>query len=125
MNPDYSGRVVSTAAAGIRCTCPRCGEGPLYQGLLALRDRCTVCGLDFSNLAADDGPAFFIIVVLSAFVLPSAAAVEMIFHPPIWVHILIWPPVLVVGAVALMRPLKAWMIAQHYRHIVSAPDAPD
>ncbi|MSO70623.1 MAG: DUF983 domain-containing protein [Alphaproteobacteria bacterium] len=124
MKPDYSGRTVSTGAAGIRCACPRCGEGPLYQGLLTIRERCTVCDLDFSKLAADDGPAFFIIVVLSAFVLPSAAAVEMIFRPPIWVHMLLWPPLLVAGAIALMRPLKAWMIAQHYRHVLSTPDAP-
>ena len=125
--PDSHGArpAVSTAAAGLRCACPRCGEGHLYQGLLALRDKCPACGLDYSKLGADDGPAFFIIVALSALVLPSAAATEMIFHPPIWVHMLLWPPVLTIGAIAMMRPLKAWMIAQHYRHILTAPDATD
>jgi len=116
---------VSTATAGIRCACPRCGEGPLYQGLLALRERCPACGLDYSKLAADDGPAFFIIVGLSAIVLPTTVAVEMIFRPPLWLHVVLWPPILLASSIALMRPLKAWMIAQHYRHILSAPDAPD
>ena len=123
--PSETGRAaVSTASAGLRCVCPRCGEGPLYRGLLALRERCPACGLDYSNLVADDGPAFFIIVALSAIVLPSAVAVETIFHPPLWLHIVLWPPILLAGAIGMMRPLKAWLIAQHYRHVLSAPDAP-
>jgi hypothetical protein len=37
---------VSPFVAGLRCRCPRCGEGPLFDGLLSVRESCTVCGLD-------------------------------------------------------------------------------
>ncbi len=114
---DYHPRQ-STVVTGLRCACPRCGQGRLYQGLLSVRDTCDECGLDLSRLNAEDGAAFFIIVVYSAIVIPLALWVEFTFGPPIWVHLMIWVPVVVGGAIALMRPLKAWLMAQHYRHNV-------
>ncbi len=116
---------VSSTRAGAGSACPRCGVGPLYDGwLLTLRKSCPHCGLDYAKLAADDAAAFFVIVGLSAIVMPMSVAVEMIFLPPVWVHMLLWPPVLLVGAVAMLRPIKAWFIAQQYRHLLTAPDDP-
>lgn len=109
---------LSSIATGLRCACPRCGEGKLYDGLLTVRETCDKCGLDLSKLNADDGAAFFIIVGYSAVIIPLALWVEFTFDPTIWVHILIWIPVIVGGAIALMRPLKAWLIAQHFKHNV-------
>ena len=83
-----------------------------------MRDTCGECGLDLSRFASDDGAAFFIIVVYSAVIVPLALWVEFAFEPPIWVHLLIWIPVILGGAIALMRPFKAWLIAQHYKHNV-------
>jgi hypothetical protein len=28
---------------GFRCRCPRCGQGKLFQGVLTVRERCSVC----------------------------------------------------------------------------------
>ncbi|MCZ6844294.1 MAG: DUF983 domain-containing protein [Alphaproteobacteria bacterium] len=112
---DYYPRL-SSVATGLRCACPRCGQGKLYQGLLTVRDNCDKCSLDLSRFNVDDGAAFFIIVVYSAVIIPLALWVEFSFGPPIWVHILIWIPVILGGAIALMRPFKAWLVAQHYKH---------
>jgi uncharacterized protein (DUF983 family) len=117
MVADYYPRL-SSVATGLRCACPRCGQGRLYRGLLAVRDTCDECGLDLSRLNTDDGAAFFIIVVCSAVIIPLAVWVEFAFGPPIWVHVLIWLPVIFGGAIALMRPFKAWLAAQHYKHNV-------
>lgn len=114
--PNY--HQVSTISAGLRCACPRCGRGKLYDGLLSVAAKCSECELDYGRFDSHDGPAFFIIVVWSAVVLPLAVWLEFALEPPIWVHMLIWVPVVLVGAIALMRPLKAWMIAQQYRHQV-------
>ncbi len=81
-----------------------------------MRDSCDKCSLDLSRFNVDDGAAFFIIVVYSAVIIPLALWVEFSFQPPIWVHILIWIPVILGGAIALMRPFKAWLVAQHYKH---------
>jgi len=110
--------MLSSVATGLRCACPRCGRGRLYKGLLTVREACDDCGLDLSRLNSEDGAAFFIIVVVSAVVIPLALWVEFALKPPLWVHLVIWLPVIVGGAIALMRPLKAWLVAQHYKHNV-------
>lgn len=107
---------VSPLAAGLRCRCPRCGRGRLFQGLLAVAPVCESCGLDLKKEDSGDGPAVFVILILGALVVPLAIAVEVLFHPPEWVHMALWPPVVLVGAVALLRPFKATMIALQYRH---------
>ena len=102
--------------AALHCRCPRCGEGRLFTGLLTVRPSCPVCALDLSAEDAGDGPAVFVILFLGFVVVGLAALVEIRFAPPIWVHLLLWTPLIIVGAVALLRPLKAGLIALQYRH---------
>ena len=97
--------------------CPRCGEGELFDGLLSLRDGCANCGLDFTQLAVDDGAAFFIIGIVSAVAVPLAVAAEFLLQPPVWVHFIFWPPAVFGGAVAPLRPAKAMLANQYYRHL--------
>ena len=104
---------ISTALA---CRCPRCGKGRLFLGLLAVRPTCDACGLDLSAQDAGDGPAVFVILVLGAVVVGLAIWVEVAFAPPLWVHAVVWLPVITAGAIAMLRPLKALMIALQYRH---------
>ena len=113
---------LSSVATGLRCACPRCGQGKLYRGLLTVRGECDECGLDMSRLNTDDGAAFFIIVIYSAVIIPLAVWVEFALAPLIWVHVLIWLPVILVGTIALMRPFKAWLVAQHYKHEIADRD---
>ena len=46
----------------------------------------------------------------------SAAFVEIRFSPPIWVHLVLWTPLILGGAIAMLRPLKAGLIALQFRH---------
>ena len=52
----------SIVTTGLRCRCPRCGEGKLFAGFLALRPRCEACGLDYGFADPADGPAFFVMM---------------------------------------------------------------
>jgi uncharacterized protein (DUF983 family) len=83
---------------------------------LSVRQACAVCGLDLSAQDAGDGPAVFAILMLGMLVVGLAALVEVNFSPPIWVHLLLWTPLILIGAVAMLRPLKAGLIALQYRH---------
>jgi uncharacterized protein (DUF983 family) len=112
----------SSIKTGLRCACPRCGQGKLFTGILTIREKCTVCDFDFGRLNADDGAAFFIIVLYSAIVLPLAAWFQFALDPPIWVHLVIWLPIIVFGAILLMRPFKAWLLAQQFKHNVDDAD---
>ena len=107
---------VSPVQAALTCRCPRCGEGRIFAGLLSVRPRCPACGLDLSAEDAGDGPAVFVIFFLGAVAVGIAAWLEIEFEPPIWVHLAVLTPLIVGGAILLLRPLKAYMIALQYRH---------
>jgi len=107
---------VSVAWAALACRCPRCGEGPLFRGLLTVRPACPACGLDLSAQDAGDGPAVFVILFLGLIVVGLAAFVEIKFAPPIWVHMVLWTPLILGGAILMLRPLKAGLIALQYKH---------
>lgn len=107
---------VPLSRAALACRCPRCGEGRVFSGLLTVQPTCTVCGLDISAHDAGDGPQVFVILFLGLVVVGLAALVEIKFSPPIWVHLVLWTPFILIGAVALLRPLKAGLIALEYRH---------
>lgn len=103
--------------AGLGCRCPRCGRGRLFDGLLQVAARCDKCDLDFSPHDSGDGPAVFVILLLGALVIPFVFVLENTVRPPIWVHALIWPPVVLVLAIAMLRPAKAILVALHYKNL--------
>jgi uncharacterized protein (DUF983 family) len=101
---------------GLRGRCPRCGEGRLFKGFLTLEDRCRNCGLDYAFSDSGDGPAVFIIMIVGFVVVGLALFVEFTWHPPFWLHALLWIPLVLGLSIGLLRPLKGLMIAQQYRH---------
>jgi len=107
---------VSTLAAALLCRCPRCGRGKLYDGIVSVAPRCAVCGLDLRAHDAGDGPIVFVVFLLGAVVVALAVLVEFTFAPPLWVHAVLWAPVVLIGSIAMLRPLKAGFIALQYRH---------
>jgi len=107
---------VSPLRAALWCRCPRCGDGKLFTGLLTVRPNCPACGLDLSAEDAGDGPQVFVIFLLGAIVVGLAAWVEVRFAPPVWLHLVLWTPLTLAGALLLLRPLKAGLIALQYRH---------
>jgi uncharacterized protein (DUF983 family) len=65
--------------AGLRCRCPRCGEGKLFAGFLTLRPRCEVCGLDYGFADSGDGPAVFIMFLAGFIVVGAAFLLDVLF----------------------------------------------
>ncbi len=115
---------VSPLVAAFASRCPRCGKGKLYNGLLTVAPRCAACGLDLAAQDAGDGPAVFVILILGAVVVGLAILVEIEFAPPMWVHLVLWTPVILGGAILMLRVLKAWLIAMQYRHhLLGGPGA--
>jgi len=102
--------------AGLRCRCPRCGRGRLFDGYLTVRGTCEACGLGLADHDTGDGPAVFVIFILGAVMVPLALSVEAAFQPPLWLHAVLWSVTILAGTVALLRPLKGLMVALHYRH---------
>jgi uncharacterized protein (DUF983 family) len=107
---------VSPYLSGIKCRCPRCGKGRLFDGFLTLRPACETCGLDFGFADSGDGPAVFIILFSGFVVVFAALMVEVIYQPPYWLHALLWAPLILLTTLAPLRPVKGLMIALQYYH---------
>ncbi len=107
---------VSALSAGLRCRCPNCGEGQLYRGFLKFKDRCDACGADLTVADVGDGASFFVMFLALIVIVPAAMIMELALSPPRWVHFLIWPPVIIVFCVMLLRPFKATLFALQWKH---------
>jgi len=106
----------SPVATGLACKCPRCGRGRLFAGYLTLAARCDACGLDFSKADSGDGPAVFLILILGAVAVALAYLLLFVLMLPEWLSWLILVTVVLGGAMALLRPAKAIMIALQYKN---------
>ena len=96
--------------------CPRCGRGPLFSGLLQVRDTCPACGLDLRAHDAGDGPAVAGIFIVGTAAMIGALVVDVKYEPPLWVHALLWPALVLPFSVWVMRVAKAALAALQYRH---------
>jgi uncharacterized protein (DUF983 family) len=113
-----SGPAASPLAAGLLCRCPKCAAAPLYRGpfSLSVADVCASCGLDLKRHEEGDGPAVLVILVLGFAVVTLALWVDASFHPPWWVHVLLWGSFISVAGLWMLRVAKAILIAMQYRH---------
>ena len=101
---------------GLRCRCPQCGKGRLFNGFLTLAPHCEVCDLDFSFADPADGPAFFIMIIMG---IPAAAFgvwIELTWEPSMWVHLLTSLPFLLLICIPPIRPAKGMLVASQYFH---------
>jgi uncharacterized protein (DUF983 family) len=103
-------------ARGVRCRCPRCGEGTLFHGFLSLRPACDRCGLDYKFADSGDGPAVFVILIGGAIVVAAALITEVVYRPPYWLHAVLWLPLILLVTLVPLRPLKGLLIALQYHH---------
>ncbi|MEI7804687.1 MAG: DUF983 domain-containing protein [Hyphomicrobiales bacterium] len=103
-------------ARGLRCRCPRCGEGRLFDGFLTLRAKCERCGLSYSFADAGDGPAIFVIFIAGFIVVFSALITEILYQPPFWLHALLWGPMILAVTLLPLRSMKGLLIALQYHH---------
>ena len=115
-------RNISPLKSGLRLRCPSCGIGKLYKSFLKLDKACGNCGEDFSHADTADGPAVFVMLIAGFVIVFSALIVEVGYEPPYWVHVMLWQPIVIGLSLALLRPLKAELIASHYRHKILDQD---
>ncbi|AWM78051.1 hypothetical protein HYN04_09980 [Phenylobacterium parvum] len=64
---------------GLRGRCPHCGEGRLFRTYLKVNPACPACGVDLARYPADDGPAYFTILIVGHLVI-----VPVLFIPWVW-----------------------------------------
>ena len=68
---------------------------------------------------AGDGPAVFVIIIVGFLVVFAALFTEIAFHPPIWLHLVVWLPLASILCLSLLRPLKGLMVGAQIRNKAS------
>ena len=65
---------------GLTRRCPNCGEGALFRGYLKVEPTCPRCGNDNGQYPADDGPAYFTILIIGHLVIAPGLMLTVIEH---------------------------------------------
>jgi uncharacterized protein (DUF983 family) len=102
------------ALRGALGRCPSCGVGRLFQGYLRVVDRCAACGEELHHHRADDAPPYFTILIVGHIIVGLVMSVEMLWSPPIWVHLLLWMPLTLGLALGLLRPIKGIIVGMQW-----------
>ncbi len=105
---------LSAVETGVRGRCPRCGRGHIFKGFLTVRQNCEICGLDYSFADPADGPAVFVQLFACIPGVIFILMLQIVSAPPLWVHLLVGAPVLLITTVLPLRPIKGWLIAAQY-----------
>lgn len=99
---------------GWKGCCPRCGEGRMFTGLLKVAKTCDRCGLDYRFAAPDDGPAFFALCFVAFPLTFVLVWLQIAYEPPFWVHLVVSIPLMLIGCLLPLRPIKGWLVASQY-----------
>lgn len=95
--------------------CPRCGARGLFDGVAQFAPKCRACGLDFTSFNVGDGPAAFLTLIIGALVVVLAISVELAWHPPFWVHMLLWIPFTAAAVIWGLRAGKSALLAAEFQ----------
>jgi len=86
---------------GLRQRCPECGQGRLYRAYLKVVPGCEACGHDLTTYRADDGPAYFTILLVGHLLIAPLLIFPFIWEASPWLVV----PAAVVGLTALILAL--------------------
>ncbi|HEY9235217.1 MULTISPECIES: DUF983 domain-containing protein [Phenylobacterium] len=108
---------------GLKGRCPHCGEGKLFRAYLKVSPTCPACGHDLAKYPADDGPAYFTILMVGHLVVAPLLLFPAIWQVSPWIVV---PSTLIPLTVIslLLLPLnKGWFIGLLYALGVKRGDA--
>lgn len=123
-NPTSEGQpgIIPAALFGL---CPKCGARGLFDGLANFAPKCRACGLDFSTFNVGDGPAAFLTLIIGALVVVLAITLELTWHPPFWVHVVLWVPFTAAAVIWGLRAGKSALLAAEFQRKAGAAESGD
>ena len=101
---------------GLQGCCPRCGNGPLFKGVLGVANGCASCGLSYDFADSGDGPMVFVILLLGSVILGGAMVSIFSWGWSLWLAVPFWSSVTIGLCVWSLRKLKGLLIALQFRN---------
>lgn len=110
-NADEARPLLPAILNGLRCRCPKCGEGRLFRAYLKVADRCEACGEEFRWHRADDLPPYIAIVIVGHILVGLMLHLEMEYTiAPIW-YVATMVPLALILPLALLPSIKGGVVA--------------
>jgi uncharacterized protein (DUF983 family) len=100
---------------GFRNRCPNCGEGKLFRAFLKPTASCASCGEGYEDKhRVDDFASYVVIFIVGHLVVPLFLFADRDVLWPLWVHMALWPGLVLVLSLLLIQPVKGALIAQQW-----------
>lgn len=99
---------------GLRCTCPRCGQGRLFHKWLKPVDSCAACGQDWTLQRADDFPPYVSIFVTGHLMAPLLILLVLDFHFSPMATAAVLLPLAAIIMLGTLQPAKGAIIAAQW-----------
>jgi uncharacterized protein (DUF983 family) len=105
---------LSALKRGLKHRCPHCGEGRMYRSYLKVVETCDACGHELGRYRADDGPAYFTILLVGHLVLAPMLAVYFFWKGPLAVVLPLTLVLLAVISLSVLPRVKGFLIGLLY-----------
>ncbi len=109
---------------GLAGRCPACGEGKIYRAYLKVNDTCPVCTHPLGEYRADDGPAYFTILLVGHLVVAPLLIFPIIWQAPAAVIVPATLIPLAAITLALLPRVKGAVIGLLYALKLAGDQAP-
>lgn len=101
--------------ATIKQICPACGKASIFNGWLTIVDKCPECKTALDQYQTEDGPAFFVMLIVPILLIIAAVLVHAIYPIPIWAHLTLWIPLACVLSIYGLRIAKACLLSVQFK----------
>lgn len=81
---------------------------------MRVNQHCAGCGLELGTYRSDDAPAYFTILLVGHFIVPSMLILEQASHPATWVHMVLWLPLTLAMTLALLPRVKGVLLGAQW-----------
>ncbi len=102
--------LVQAVTRGLRCRCPACGTGAIFDGYLAVAPSCASCGEAFAGHRADDLPPYLTIFLVGHVVVTGLLLQEKFWQPDLAIAVPLWLAIAAALTLLLLRPIKGGVV---------------
>ncbi|NVE94520.1 DUF983 domain-containing protein [Altererythrobacter sp. JGD-16] len=86
--------------------CPRCGVRTVFDAPAQVADKCTSCGLDFSELEGGGRFVGLLTMIIALGLIGIAWWIDSAFRPSLVLQMIVWLPVTVAVVIGSLRLFK-------------------
>lgn len=99
---------------GFSQRCPHCARAPLFHRYLKVTPSCPACGHDNGQYPADDGPAYFTILLVGHLLIAPMVALPFFLDLPVAWTLAATLPLVTVITLWLLPRIKGAVIGLHW-----------